>query len=170
MAFRQSVGEKVFDVANFVIMVVVGLLALYPFLYTLSLSLSTQAEAVSGNIQLFPQHISFMSYWMVFRNPDIAQGYVNTIFRTAVGTIASVLATCLAAFPLSRKKLPLRGPLTFFILFTMIFGGGMVPSFLLIKSLHLYDNILVYIIPGLLSAFNIIIVKKLFSVHSGKSV
>ena len=99
---------------------------------------------------------------MVFKNPEIATGYCNTIFRTVVGTVLSLLATCLTAFPLSRKSLPFRSPLTFFILFTMIFSGGILPSFLLIRSLHLYDNIWVYIIPGLLSAFNIIIMKNFF--------
>lgn len=162
MVYKQSPGEKAFNIFNMIVLAFVGLIALYPFLYTLSISLSTQAEAMSGGLHLYPRHLSFMSYVMVFKNPEIAQGYFNTIFRTIIGTLASVFATCLAAFPLSRKSLPLRGSLTFFILFTMLFGGGLIPTFLLIKQLHLYDNLLVYIIPGLLGAFNIIIVKNFF--------
>lgn len=161
-SYKQTTGERVFGVFNFIILGIVGLLALYPFVYTLSMSLSTQAEAIRGGLHLYPRQISLTSYIMVFNNPEIVTGYINTIFRTVVGTILSVIATCLAAFPLSRKKLPLRSPITFFILFTMIFGGGIVPFFLLIKSIGLYNNILVYIIPGLLSAFNIIIVKNFF--------
>lgn len=156
MQYRLSLGEKIFQVCNIIVLSLVGLLALYPFLYTLSLSLSTQSEAMSGGLHLFPRHVTLMSYLMVFNNPEIATGYVNTVFRTIVGTLATLVMTCLAAFPLSRKQLPHRG------VFTMIFGGGLVPSFLLIKSLGLYDNLLVYILPGLISAFNVIIVKNFF--------
>ncbi len=131
MVYKQSPGEKAFNIFNMIVLAFVGLIALYPFLYTLSISLSTQAEAMSGGLHLYPRHLSFMSYVMVFKNPEIAQGYFNTIFRTIIGTLASVFATCLAAFPLSRKSLPLRGSLTFFILFTMLFGGGLIPTFLL---------------------------------------
>jgi putative aldouronate transport system permease protein len=162
MAYRLSKGEKVFNVANIIALAIIGLLALYPFLYTLTMSFGTHAEAAKGGWLIIPRHLTFTSYRMVFKNPEIARGYANTIFRTLVGTLASVFATCLAAFPLSRKSMPLRGPLTFFILFTMIFSGGIVPTFLLYKSLHLYDSLLVYILPGLMTAFNIIIVKNYF--------
>ncbi len=162
MNYKQNLGEKIFNAFNLIFLGIIGILALYPFVYTVSISLSTQAEAARGGLHLFPSELSFTSYKMVLNNPEILTGYANTLFRTIIGTVATLTVTCLTAFPLARKTLPYRSPIMVFILFTMIFGGGLVPSFLLIKSLGLYDNRMVYIIPGLVSAFNVIIIKNFF--------
>jgi putative aldouronate transport system permease protein len=162
MNYKQTLGEKIFNVFNIIILGIVGLVAIYPFIYTLSISLSTQAEAARAGLHLYPREVSFTSYQMVLGNPEILTGYANTLFRTILGTAATLFVTCLTAFPLARKTLPFRSPIMVFILFTMIFSGGMVPMFILIKSLGLYDNRLVYILPGLVSAFNVIIVKNFF--------
>ena len=99
---------------------------------------------------------------MVLSNPNILTGYLNTLFRTIVGTFLTVLTTCMFAYPLSKKDLPHRSLITFLVLFTMLFGGGLVPTYLLIRDLRLIDSLWVYVLPGLTSAFNIIIVRNFF--------
>ncbi len=159
---QRTRGERIFNVVNLLLLGVLGFLTLYPFLYTLSMSLSTQSEAAREGLHLFPREVTWTSYEMVFENPNIWVGYANTVFRTILGTVMTLLFTCLAAYPLSRRQMPHRGMITFFILFTMIFTGGLVPVFLLIRSIGLYNTRLVYILPLLLTAFNIIIVKNFF--------
>ncbi|MCX6972452.1 MAG: carbohydrate ABC transporter permease [Verrucomicrobia bacterium] len=159
---KQSRGEKLFNVANIVVLGGIALLCLYPFLYTLSLSLSSAKEASRDGLHLYPAELSLTSYQMVLTNPNILTGYINTIVRTLLGTTLTLLATCVAAYPLSRREMPHRSLITFLIVFTMLFGGGMVPSYLLMKNLGLINTIWVLVVPGMLSAFNIIIVKNYF--------
>lgn len=159
---RRTLGERLFDLFNLLLLTIVGLLALYPFLYTLSVSLSTAAEARRGGLHLFPTEFSFVAYRMILANPDIRVGFLNTITRTVIGTIVTVLATAIAAYPLARKNLPHRGLILFLILFTMIFSGGIIPGYLLIKDLGLLNTLGALILPSLLSAFNVIVVKNFF--------
>jgi len=159
---KQSRGEKVFNVLNILMLGGIALLCLYPFLYTLSISLSSAKEASRDGLHLFPAEISLTSYQMVLTDPNILTGYINTIVRTLLGTTLTLLATCIAAYPLSRREMPHRSLITFLIVFTMLFGGGMVPSYLLMKNLGLINTIWVLVVPGMLSAFNIIIMKNYF--------
>lgn len=159
---NQTKGEKIFNVFNIIILSCLGVCSLYPFLYILTLSFSTAAEASRSGFHLWPGEVSFTAYKMVFTNPEILIGYLNTVGRTVVGTILTVIVTCMAAYPLSKKHLPHRGLITFIIMFTMLFSGGLIPAFLLIKNLDMIDSYLVYILPSLTSAFSIIIVKNYF--------
>ena len=159
---KLTVGEKVFNVANLFVLAVVGVLCLYPFLYTLSISLSTATEASRGGFHLYPKEVSLVSYRMVLTNPHIVTGYTNTLIRTIVGTVLTLLATCVAAYPLSRKEMPHRSLITFIIVFTMLFNGGLVPGYLLIKKLGLINTVWALILPILITAFNVIIVKNFF--------
>ena len=159
---QRTGSERVFNVFNLVLLGLIGLTTLYPFVYTVSLSFSTAAEANREGLHLYPEEISFLSYRMVLSNPNILTGYLNTLFRTIVGTFLTVLVTCMFAYPLSKQDLPQRSLITFLVLFTMLFGGGLVPTYLLIRNIHLIDSLWVYILPGLTSAFNIIIVRNFF--------
>jgi len=159
---RRSRGERIFNVVNLLLLGFLGLLALYPFVYTASISVSTAAEAGRDGLHLFPREVSLTAYEMVFNNPEIVTGYINTLFRTVVGTALTLVVTCLCAYPLSKRDLPHRGTFTFVILFTMIFQGGLVPTYLLIKNVGLIDSVWVYVLPMLTSAFNVIIVKSFF--------
>ncbi len=159
---NQSRGEKIFGILNMAALGLVALLCLYPFLYTLTISLSTASEASREGLHLFPREISFASYRMVLSNPNILTGYGNTILRTVLGTTLSLLGVCIAAYPLSRREMPRRSMITFMIVFTMLFNGGLVPTYLLIRNLGLINNIFSLIFPSMLAAFNIIIVKNFF--------
>ena len=159
---KLSRGEKIFGVANMVVLAGVGLLCLYPFLYTLSMSLSPAAEASRPGFHLFPRHVTLFSYKMVLSDPSILSGYANTLLRTILGTVLTLVATCVAAYPLSRREMPHRSMITFIIVFTMLFGGGTVTGYLLIKGLGLINTVWALVVPGMISAFNVIIVKNFF--------
>jgi putative aldouronate transport system permease protein len=162
MSLKLSTSEKLFNVTNILMLGGIGLLCLYPFIYTLSISLSTAAEASRAGFHFFPRAISLASYRMVLTNPDIITGYVNTIIRTLLGTVLTVIGCSIAAYPLARREMPHRSMITFLIVFTMLFGGGMVPSYLLIKKLGMINTMWALIVPPALSAFNIIVIKNFF--------
>lgn len=159
---KMSLGERIFSLFNTLFLAIFAFLALYPFVYTISMSLSTPAEAYRPGLHLYPREVSLEAYRMIIGNPDIYWGYFNTIFRTVVGTALTLLVTCLCAYPLSRRYMPYRRTTVVLIVFTMLFSGGVVPTYLLIKNLHLLDNRWVYILPLLMSGFNVIVVKNFF--------
>ena len=140
----------------------VALLCLYPFIYTLSISLSSATEASRDGFHFFPKDVSLISYKVVLSNPNILTGYVNTVMRTVVGTVLTLLLTCVAAYPLSRREMPHRSMITFIIVFTMLFNGGMVPGYLLIKKLGMINSMWALVLPSVITAFNVIIVKNFF--------
>lgn len=153
---------EVFSVVNGVVLTLIVFTTVYPFLYTLSISLSSLAEASRIGFHLFPREISLTAYKMVFKSDNILSGYFNTIYRTVLGTIGTLLVTSTFAYALSKSYLPMRKFFTFFILFTMIFNGGLIPSYILIKNLNLLNNRLVYVLPGLIGAYNVVIMRSFF--------
>ncbi len=159
---KRSRGETVFNVFNILFLTGVGLVALYPFIYTVTISLSTAAEANRDSLHLFPREATLAAYRIVLTTPEVLTGYINTLARTIAGTFLTLLMTCIAAYPLARKELPHRGLITFLVLFTMIFDGGIVPKYLLIKNLGLLNSLWALILPMMLTAFNIIVVKNFF--------
>lgn len=162
MRYQRSTGDKIFDTSNYLVLAVLAFLTVYPFIYTLVISFSTAAAALEPGLKFWPSELSFTSYRMVFENPDIFTGYRNTLFRTIVGTFSVLFMTALVAYPLSRKELIGRRLFILLILITMIFHGGIVPNYLLMRNLGLIDNLLVYILPGLIAGFNVIIMKNFF--------
>jgi ABC-type glycerol-3-phosphate transport system permease component len=162
MPGKKSIPEKTFDTFNIIILLLIAFTCVYPFIYILSMSLSTAAEASREGFHLYPKEISFTAYKMVLSNPDIVRGFFNSVLRTVLGTTLSVIATCIAAYPLARKEMPMRSNFIFFIMFTMLFSGGMVPTYLLIKNLGLFNSVWALVLPPMLTAFSIIIVKNFF--------
>jgi len=162
MRWQRSFGERLFDCGNVMLLAAISFVAVYPFLYTFILSISTASAAMDPGFRLWPREVSWTSYQMVFNNPDILIGYRNTVFRTVTGTCLVLLVTSLMAYPLSRPELVHRRGWMIFILITMIFHGGLIPSYLLIRNLGLIDSMLVYIVPGLVTGFNVIILKNFF--------
>lgn len=162
---QRTKGEKVFNVFNYIILTLLALTTLYPLLYTLSISVSTQAEADKIGLHIIPnfQQFTIDPYKMVFKNAEIWNAYKYTIFRTVVGTILSLLVTCFYGYALSRPGLPLKKFFTSFIMFTMLFSGGQIPTYLNIKSLGLINSIWVYVLPSLITAYNVIVSKSFFA-------
>lgn len=159
---KRTRGENIFNVFNIILLIAFSIVCLYPFWYTVVLSVSSTAEAVKDGLHLFTPHPNFSAYKQVFADDNIVTAYGNTIFRTVVGTVLALLVTLMYAYALSRKNLPAKKLLSFLLVFTMLFNGGTIPTYLVIKNLHLLDNRWVYILPCLLTAYNTIIAKSFF--------
>lgn len=135
---------------------------LYPFVYVISISLSSVSAIDKQLVTLLPVDFTLEGYKMVLQYPEIWTSYYNTIWYTVVGTILNIFATCLAAFPLSRAKFFLRRKLNFFIAFTMYFSGGLIPVYMLITTLGLYNSRWVMVLPVLVITFNVMICRSAF--------
>jgi len=161
---KQTTEEKIWEIVIYFILIVIAIVTLFPFLYVLLVSVTPTVELpnVSKNILYFPKQVDFTAYNQIFQTDTIPQGFKISLFITVVGTLLSLLITVLTAYPLSRKNLPGREVLLFMIVFTMLFNGGLIPTYLVVKSLRLIDKIWALIIPSLVSAFNLIIIKNYF--------
>lgn len=147
-----------FRLINGIILALISLMTLYPFLYVIFASFSDPVKLMgNSSLLLKPLGFSLNAYKKVFVNPSIYSGYLNTIFYVAAGTLVNILATCMAAYVLSRKQFMLRRFLTIMFIFTMYFNGGLIPSYLLIKDLGLINSRLSLILPGAVSTFNLMI-------------
>lgn len=138
------------------------LIVLYPLIYILSASFSNSNAVMAGRVWLFPVEPTLAGYGAVFKNPKIPRSFLNTIYLTVFGTMINIALTVMLAYPLSRKTLFGRGAITGFITFTMLFSGGLVPSFLLIKGLNLYNTYWALILPGAVSVYNVIVARTFF--------
>jgi putative aldouronate transport system permease protein len=159
---RRSAGELAFDIANVLLFLAVSAAFIYPFYQTLVVSFNNAADAARGGLLLWPRRWTLDNYAAVFRTPLIINAYLITVARTALGTTASVLATAMFAYGLSKRRLLFRRFYLAFSTATLFFGGGLIPYFLLVRSLGLVDSFLVYIVPGLISVWNMIIMKSFF--------
>ena len=159
---RRTKGEKIFNVFNIALLIMFSMVCLYPFWYTVVLSVSSTADAVKDGLHLFTLKPDFSAYKQVLSDENILNAYGNTIFRTVIGTALALLVTLMYAYGLSRKNIPARKLLSFVLLFTMLFNGGTIPTYLIIKNIHLLDNRWVYILPMLITAYNAIIAKSFF--------
>lgn len=159
---KKSFGEKAFDTFNVVFLTLFAFTAVYPFIDVLVVSFSTPAAANVYGLKLWPKEFSAEAYKAVFDNRMIWVGYYNTVYRTVLGTFLNVIFTVLCAYPLSKKYLPNRNLFTMMIVFTMFFSGGLIPNYLLVKELGLLDNRMALILPGLIAAFSMIIVRNYF--------
>ncbi|NLD87092.1 MAG: carbohydrate ABC transporter permease [Clostridiales bacterium] len=162
MAKRMSIGDRVFEVIVTAIVLFLGFVCLYPLIYVFSCSISNPTAFMQGKVKLFPVGFSFESYMMVLRAQAIWTYYYNTVWYTVVGTICNILATILLAYPLSKRYFVLRGPITVLIIITMFFGGGLIPTFIMINNLGLYGSRWVMVLLGLVSTYNTIIARTFF--------
>lgn len=159
---KQSLGDRTFGIINIISLCFILLVVIYPLVYVISASFSNPAAILRGEIWLFPVDFTLNSYVKVFNNSDILRGYGNTILYTVVGTAINLLMTIIAAYPLSRKDFYGRNMLTAMIVFTMFFSGGMIPMYLLIRSLGMLDTIWALVIPGAISVWNLVIMRTFF--------
>lgn len=163
VAIKRSKSEKIFDKFNIMLMFLISIVMLYGFWNQIMVSISDPQLALSGGLFLLPKGLNFGAYKTVFTSPNIWQGYMNTLIVTITGTVLGVLITALFAYPLSRKSLPARRLINFLVVFTMLFNGGMIPTFLVVKATGLLNSRWALIIPGLISGFNVIIMRNFFS-------
>lgn len=154
--FGKTKGERTFQIVNYVLFLLFGFIMLYPFIYVIKISLEN-IRLIDG---VATKVYNFTAYGLVLANKKIYSAFFLTIFVVLVHTALHLALTFIAAYPLSKKHFKGRNVLLFFVLFTMLFSGGLIPSYILITQvLGWMDNLLVYIIPGVMTGFNIIIVK-----------
>lgn len=159
---RNSSSDNAFDVVNTIFLIVFSLAILYPIIVVVSSSFSNPNALMAGKVLLLPIKPTLDGYRAVMYHPDIWMGLRNSLFYTVVGTIVNLVVTILAAYPLSRKDFTSRGWISLFFAFTMWFSGGLIPSFLLIKNMGLYNNPAVMILPLAMNVWNMIIVRTYF--------
>lgn len=133
-----------------------------PLIFVVAASFSDPDLVLKGKVLLFPKGFTTKAYSMVFQNQDIWKGFRNSIFYTLAGTFISMVLTVMAAYPLSRKGLPFKNAIMMLILFTMYFSGGMIPTYLLVKDLGMYDTVWALLIPNAISTYNLIVAKTSF--------
>lgn len=161
---KQSTGDMIFSGLVIIILIIIGIITLFPFLDVVFNSLMSSKELVESakSILAIPKHPTLENYKYVLNGERIFNAYGITIFRTVVGTFLNMVITVLTAYPLSKKFLPGRSVFMQIFFFTMIFSGGMIPTYLVVKTFGLVDSIWALIIPSLLNVYNMIIMRTFF--------
>jgi len=162
LSFKKSIGERVYEAIITFILIIAMTITLYPFIYVFSMSISDPAEVAAQTVWLLPKGFSLDSYKIAFENPDLWRSYYNTLWYTVVGTTLNVFLTIIGAYPLSRKNFQLRHFFMVVIAITMFFSGGLIPMFILVNKLGLYNTRWAVILPGAVSAWNLIIARVFF--------
>lgn len=152
---------SIFGTLVFIVMSFVVIVTLYPFLNVLAISFNDSYDTVKGGIYIWPRVFTMQNYITIFTTANLGLGQAAfvSVARTVIGTITSVICCCMLAYTLSREDYVFRKPITIFFVITMYVSGGLIPSYLLVRNLHLIGSFWVYIIPGLVSFFNVIIVR-----------
>lgn len=156
---RSTRGEKIFDVANIVVMLVIVTATLYPFLNVLAVALNDSIDTVRGGITIFPRKPTLENFATIFSFPNLTTAFLNSVLRALIGTVAGLVACSMLAYTLSRKDFRARRFVSVFLAVTMYVSGGLIPFFLLIRDLQLMNSFLVYILPGIVGAFNVFLIR-----------
>jgi len=159
----QTKSERIFMILNYIFFSLLCFVMLYPFWHVMMYSFSDATAAARGGLFFLPREFTTNTYTTVFSSPSIWSGFRVSIIVTIVGTLGGVMLSALTAYPLSKKRLRFGSVFLFFIFFTMLFNGGMIPNYMLIRNMGLLDNIWALILPGLVSAFNVIVMKSFFA-------
>lgn len=156
---NSSLGDRIFDICNIIFMVCLMIITMYPFINMIAVSLNDANDAVRGGIYLWPRMWTLNNYKYIFGESDIYHATLISLLRTVIGTAVSVFCTAMLAFTVSRQEFVLRKFVTLFFVFTMYFSGGLIPGYLLIRNLGLTDSFWVYIVPGVIGVFNMIVIR-----------
>ncbi len=159
---RESSGYIIFKVFNTLIMLLVCAATLYPFLYLVAQSFSSEEAIIMGKVSLFPVDFNITTYKSVLEKGEFLRSYKNTIIYVILGTVSAIVLSCCMAYPLSKTELKGSKFLMKFIIFTMYFGGGLIPTYVLMRKLNLVNTIRGFVIPSLLSTYYIILMRSFF--------
>jgi multiple sugar transport system permease protein/putative aldouronate transport system permease protein len=156
---KDPLSDKIFYTINHGIMILLLIVYLYPLVYIVAASFSNAVAVAEGRVFLWPVGFTLDGYAAVFRNRDVVRGFINSAFYTLAGTLINLTVTMICAYPLSRRELPFRRPITLLFAFTMLFGGGMIPNYILLQRLGMLNTIWAMIIPGAMSVYNMVIAR-----------
>lgn len=160
---KESRGYKIFRIVNTIIMILIVLVTLYPFLYLVAQSFSSERAIYNGEVTIFPVGFNVETYRQILKKGDFLLYYKNTIIYAILGTVISLFGTAILAYPLSKDRLRLNKVIAPFVIFTMYFGGGLIPNFVLINALHMRDTIWALLIPGAISTYYVLLMKSFFA-------
>lgn len=151
---------KAFDVTLIIIMIGIAIVTIYPFLNVLAISLNDASDTVKGGVHILPRIFTLENYKEIFKNGDnLGTGLFISVARTVVGTATGVIASAMVAYTISRREFVFNKAITILFVLTMYVGGGLIPEYMLIRNLGLVNHFAVYILPGLISAFNVIVIR-----------
>lgn len=156
---KQNLGDSIFSITNGIFMLFVMVVTLYPFLNTIAVSFNNGLDTIRGGIYLWPREWTLQNYVSVFQNPNLTQAAFISVARTVVGTVVQLFCTAMLAYVLSRKEYMFNKLVTTLFVMTMYFSGGLIPGYMLIKQVGLLNSFWVYIIPGLIGVFNMIVIR-----------
>ena len=159
--FNTRAG-RVFDAVNIVLLIVVGMLAVLPFIYVMAGSFATEVEIATRPFFLWPNEVTTDSYRSILSSDVFVRAFVTTVVVTFVGTLVQLSLTALMAYPLSKTDLPWRRTILSLVIFTMVFSAGMIPTFLVVQQLGLLDTYWALILPLAINPFSLIIIKNFF--------
>lgn len=159
--YRKTKGDIIFDTCNILLIVIICAVMIYPFIYMVSVSFSDY-EFVS-DVRLLPKGFNTDAYQYIFQLSDVQRGYFNSFLYTIVGVAISMFLTTLLAYPLSKKWLPGRSFFAVLVLITMYFGGGLIPTYLLVTGLGMRNTIWAIVLPGALNTYNMIVMRSYFT-------
>lgn len=159
---KESQGDRLFLLFIYVFLTAVLVIVLFPLIFIVSSSFSSPQAVVSGKVWLFPVDFTLEGYKAVFRNPQIVTGYTNSLYYAIVGTLVNVSLTVMLAYPLARKTFYGRHFIMVLLVITMMFDGGLIPFYLVVKKLHLLDTRWAMIVPGAMAVFQVIIARTFF--------
>ncbi len=164
MVTKKTVGERIFNCINITFLTILAIACLYPMLYVLFASFSDPIELMKHRgLMLRPLGFTIEGYKLVFKNPSITTGYLNTLFYVTAGTAINLFMTSLGAYVLSRKNVLWKNAIAFMITITMLFSGGLIPFYLLVKSLGMVNTRWALIIPGAISTYNLFVMRTSFA-------
>ena len=160
---RENTGYKVFLVFNTILMALIAVATLYPFLYLVAQSFSSEKAIMAGEVKILPKDFNVSTYKYVLSMGDFLKYYKNTIVYSFIGTVLSLVFSSFLAYPLSKKELKLTKYLTPFIIFTMYFGGGLIPNYVLVVKLGLKNTMAAFILPMMISTYYVLLMKSFFA-------
>ncbi|MDR2547594.1 MAG: carbohydrate ABC transporter permease [Lachnospiraceae bacterium] len=151
--------NNIFDISNGLFMLFIVVIMLYPFLNTLAVSLNNATDSIKGGIYLWPRMFTLRNYEVVFENELLLTAFINSVSRTLLSTVGGLFMCSIAAYVLSRQEFLVNAVVTVFFLMTMYISPGLIPVYFLYRDLGLINNFWVYVLPGLFSAFNVIVIR-----------
>ncbi|WP_309118136.1 carbohydrate ABC transporter permease [Paenibacillus sp.] len=162
MKMKESIPSRIFDLCNYGIMIALVIVMTYPMVFVFSASISDSALVARGDVVLWPKAVTLLAYEKLVYNPDLWISYWNTVRYTLVHTALTLVATAAMAYPLAKRWLPGRRPILLMAAFTLLFGGGMIPTFLVVQQLGMLNTIWAIVLPTLISTWHLFIMRTFF--------
>ena len=159
---KRTKGELIFDVFNVSFMIVFAITIIFPFWQQFTISISSVNESMADGFHFFTTQINLKAYHRILADKTLLNAFYWTLIRVVAGTVLSLIITTMLAYPLSKKNLPFRNIITGFIVYTMFFSGGLIPTYFLVRDLGLIDTVWALILPGLVGAFNVLLIRNFF--------